>query len=262
MRAAGAAAWAAALPAGGEVALVPYVMAGFPSPAATAGCLLATQEGGAAAVELGLPFSDPLADGPTIQRAGQVALEQGMTVARALGMVGEARRAGLVIPVATMTYLNPILQYGPERYCGAAAAAGVDGLLVPDLPVDEAGPVAAAAAAAGLGYVTMVAPTSTPERIAAAAALATGFVYCVARVGVTGARASVPPEALDLLQRVGAVTRLPRVLGFGLSRREHVSGLRGLAEGAVVASALLDRIGTAPDPVSATRAAVAELAGR
>ncbi len=262
MTAAGADRWRAALPAGGPVALVPYVMAGYPSPAATAACLLAAEAGGAGGVELGIPFSDPLADGPTIQLAGQLALRQGTTVATALAAVREARAGGLTIPLAVMSYLNPVLQYGAERFCQDAARSGVDGLLVPDLPADEAGEVAGAAAAAGLAYVAMVAPTSTAERIAGAVARATGFVYCVARVGTTGARDEVAPEALALLERVGRATGLPRVLGFGLSRRDHVTGLRGRAEGAVVASALLDRVAVAPDPVRAVREVVAELAGR
>ena len=250
-----------ALTASAEVAVIPYVMAGYPSQAATAACLRAAQEGGAAAVELGLPFSDPLADGPTIQHAAQVALAAGMTVARGLAAVTDARARGLVIPVVVMTYLNPVLQRGPARFCQAAAAAGVDGLVVPDLPADEADPLAAAAAAAGLGYVAMVAPTSTPPRVAAAVARATAFVYCVARIGVTGAREQVPDEALALLDRVGRVTRLPRALGFGLSRREHVLALRGHAEAAVVASALLDQMAGAGDPAAVMRAGVAALCG-
>ncbi len=259
----GAARLRAALPAGGEVALLPYVMAGFPSPSATVPCLLAAQAGGAAALELGIPFSDPLADGPTIQRAGQAALRQGMTQAAALASVAEARRSGLTVPVAVMTYLNPVLQRGVDRFCREAAAAGVDAVLVPDLPADEAQDLAGAAAARGLGFVAMVAPTSTPERIAAAARLATGFVYCVAQVGVTGARDIVPPSAVELHDRVGRVTTVPRALGFGLSRRAHVVALRGHAEGAVVASALLDRLGSgADDPAELMRRAVAELCGR
>jgi len=249
----------AALAAGPAIAVVPYLMAGYPAVEATVPCLLGAAAGGAAVLELGFPFSDPLADGPTVQHAGQVALAQGMGVARALDQLRAARAAGLTVPVVTMTYLNPIWQYGLERYCQDAAAAGADGLLIPDLPADEAGPAAAAATAAGLGFVAMVAPTSTPARIAAAAARATAFLYCVARTGVTGAGHGVPPEALALLERVRAASPLPRALGFGLGHRAQLAALRGRAEAAVVGSALLEVLADAPDPGAAAERFVRQL---
>jgi tryptophan synthase alpha chain len=242
----------AARGAGERPGIIPYVMAGFPGPGDTAPLLLAYERAGSLAAEVGIPFSDPLADGPTIQSTGWRALEQGMTPARAIAQVAEARAAGLTIPVAAMTYINPVLAMGVEAFAAACAAAGIDGVIVPDLPVDEAAGLAASLGAHGLAHIPLVAPTTPTSRVARVAATAAGFVYCVSVTGTTGARDRVSPAALDLLARVRSVTDLPRALGFGISRPEHVEALTGHCEAVVVASALLDAIGTGGDDPGAT----------
>ena len=222
--------------------VVPYLTAGFPTKADTARLLLACQRGGCLAVEVGIPFSDPLADGPTIQRTGSIALKQGMTPTLALSQVAEARAAGLTVPVAAMTYVNPVLAMGLERWCAACADAGVDGVIVPDLPAEEAGSLSEALAGHGLAHIPLVAPTTPTERLARVAATAAGFIYCVSVTGTTGARERLGDAALDLLSRVRSVSGLPRALGFGISRPEHMTALTGRCEAAVVGSALLDTI--------------------
>jgi len=242
--------------------LVPYVTAGFPGRDDTAGLLLAAQRCGCLGVEVGIPFSDPLADGPTIQRTSQRSLRNGMTVELAFDQVTAARTAGLELPVAYMTYVNPVLSYGLERFCADAAASGADAVIVPDLPAGESGELRAAADASGLSLILLVAPTTTPQRLRTACSLATGFVYCVSVTGTTGARTHISQEAIDLLMRVRAVTTMPRALGFGLSRHEHIRALRGRAEAAVVGAALIDRVGGAPGaPVAAAERFLAEMLG-
>ena len=240
------AAFAARSP-GAPPGLIPYVTAGYPRLESTADLLLAAQRVGCVAAEVGIPFSDPLADGPTIQRAGQVALGNGMTLTRALGHVREARQRGLTIPIAVMTYINPVLSFGVDQMALTAASAGVDGVILPDLPLDEAADVRASMHAAGVAVIPLVAPTTTPERLARICATAAGFVYCVGVTGVTGARQAMAADAIALLDSVRRCTHLPRALGFGLSTPAHLSALRGHAEAAVVGSALLDRIAADPE---------------
>ena len=237
----------AALGGGGDLKLVPYVMAGFPDRDRSVELGKRYLAAGAAALEVGIPFSDPLADGPVVQAAGQAALDQGITVRAALEVAGEIAREGA--PVVLMTYLNPVLAYGPARFGRDAAQAGVAGVIVPDLPVEEAGEVAAPLRAPGLDLVFLVAPTSSDERIAAAAHQSSGFVYCVTITGTTGARAELPQSLGELLRRVRAQTRLPVAAGFGISRPEHLRALRGRADAAVVASALLGEIQAGRDPL-------------
>ena len=222
--------------------LIPYVTAGFPRRDDTAALLAAAERAGCLAAEVGLPFSDPLADGPTIQRTSQRALENGMTVNRALDQVGAARAQGVALPLALMTYVNPVMSYGLERFAHDAAGAGADAIIVPDLPLEEAGQLRAAADSAGLALILLVAPTTPDARLAAACRHASGFVYCVSVTGTTGARTDISEEAMDLLRRVRNVSDLPRALGFGLSRHEHMLALRGHAEAAVVGSALLTAV--------------------
>ena len=222
--------------------LIPYVTAGFPDLDDTVALLRAAQRAGAMAAEVGIPFSDPLADGPTIQRAGWRALQNGMTLGRALEQVASARDSGVAIPLAVMTYINPVLAYGIERCARDARDAGVDGLIVPDLPADEDEDVRESVHAAGLVLIPLVAPTTPAERIERIAARAAGFVYCVSVTGVTGARDTVPPEAFVLLDAVRSVSPLPRALGFGLSRNAHMRALAGHAEAAIVGSAVIDAI--------------------
>jgi len=231
---------------GRPVALIAYLTAGFPEPEATPGLMQALVEGGADVIELGIPFSDPLADGATIQRASFRALEQGTTARRCLELVRDARGRGVVSPVVLMTYYNPILAYGQEGFVQDAARAGVDGLVAVDVPSEEAGELSAQSRAAGLAYVPLLAPTSTDERIALAVRLASGFVYCVSVTGVTGARRELPQELGAFLQRVRRQTELPLAVGFGLSQPEHLRALEGQADAAVVGSAVIDVIEATP----------------
>jgi tryptophan synthase alpha subunit len=240
---------------GGLPALIPYITAGFPGRDDTVAMLRAAQDAGCAAAEIGIPFSDPLADGPTIQRAGWQALRNGMTTGLAIEQAASAREAGVTMPLAFMTYVNPVLSHGLDIFCAEAAAAGVNGLIIPDLPADEAAAARTATAACDLALVPLVAPTTPDARLARACRDASGFIYCVSITGITGARANIADEAFDLLDRVGAITQLPRAIGFGLSRHEHLVALRGRCEAAVVGSALIDAISARPrDGVAAASA--------
>jgi tryptophan synthase alpha chain len=233
--------------------LIPYVTAGFPRLDDTPDLLRAVERAGCLAAEVGIPFTDPLADGPTIQRSSHHALSNGITVNRALDHIATARGAGVSLPLALMTYVNPVLSYGSARFCADAAAAGADALIVPDLPAGEAGELQAETERSGLALIFMVAPTTTEARLREACARGSGFIYCVGVTGITGARAHISQEAIELLARVGRFTDLPRALGFGLSRHEHLETLRGRAEAAVVASALIDAIAAdGGDPIGAT----------
>ncbi len=225
--------------------LIPYFTAGYPHLESVAGLLLAAQRAGCIAAEVGIPFSDPLADGPTIQRTGQVAIGNGMTLAIAVDQVRDARERGVTIPLAVMTYVNPVLSFGVEEFARSAAGAGVDGVILPDLPLDEAADMRATMHAAGVAVIPLVAPTTTPERLARICSTAAGFVYCVGVTGVTGARRDIADDALRLLDAVRLLTPVPRALGFGLSTHEHLTSLQGHVEAAVVGSALLDSIGAA-----------------
>jgi tryptophan synthase alpha chain len=233
---------------GGErrLALIAYLTVGYPRLDVTPSLVEAAVQSGADGIELGIPFSDPLADGRTIQAASQLALQGGMTVGRALKAAASAR-AKTDVPLLFMTYLNPILAFGLERFCRAASDAGVDGLIVPDLPPTESAELRRAADASQIDLVFFVAPTSSETGIEAACRAATGFIYCIAVTGVTGARAQLDPALLPLIGTVRRRTKLPIVVGFGISRREHLNALQGKADGVIVASALLDAIGRAPE---------------
>ncbi len=231
----------------GDLKLIPYVMAGFPDRAGSLELARRFAIAGAAAIEVGVPFSDPLADGPVIQAAGQRALDGGMTMRRALDLAGEVA-AATPAPVVLMTYLNPVLAYRPQRFAADAAAAGVAGVIIPDLPAEEADPVAGVLVEAGLDSVLLVAPTTDDERVAEICRKSTGFVYCVTLTGTTGARTELPATLGALLDRVRRRTRLPVAAGFGISRPEHISALRGHADAAVVASALVAEVMAGRDP--------------
>jgi len=230
----------------GRVAVIAYLTAGFPEPEAMPGLVRALVEGGADAIELGLPFSDPLADGATVQRASFQALQQGMTPARLLTLIRELRQGGVVIPLIVMTYYNPVLAYGEDAFLNDAATAGADGLIAVDVPPEEAEGLSASCRASGLDFIPLLAPTSTDDRVALAVRQASGFVYCVSVAGVTGARAELPPDLGAFLERVRRQTELPLAVGFGISRREHVESLRGRADAAIVGSAIVDSIEAAP----------------
>jgi tryptophan synthase alpha chain len=229
-----------------RLALIAYLTVGYPSADVTPSLVEAAAQSGADAIELGIPFSDPLADGRTIQAASQVALKGGMTVKRALEAAAAARKK-TDVPLLFMTYLNPILAYGLEGFCRAASAAGVDGLIVPDLPPAESAELRAAADASQVDLVFFVAPTSSEAGIEVACRAATGFVYCIAVTGVTGARDRLDQGVLPLIASVRRHTALPVVVGFGISKPEHLAALHDKADGVIVASALLDAIGKAPD---------------
>src|SRR5712692_7169778 len=235
-----------ALRAEGALKLEPYLMGGHPDArrSVEAGRRLASA--GAAAVEIGIPLNDPLADGPVIQRAGQVALAAGITTAGCLEVAEQVAREGR--PVVLMTYVNPVLAYDPRRFAADAAQAGVAGVIVPDLPPEEAEPIAGWLRAAGLDTVFLVAPTSPDERVAAICGESTGFVYCVTLTGITGARRELPPGLDGLLARVRGQTDLPVAAGFGISRAEHVRALRGKCDAAVVGSALVAELEAGRDP--------------
>ncbi len=243
----------------GEAALIPYLMAGYPSLEVTKELLYAIVAAGADLVELGIPFSDPLADGATLQRASHRALQGEVSLRRSLEMVASVRDH-VSVPLVLMSYYNPLLRFGEERFAREAAAAGVDGLIVPDLPVEEAGALNGLCRDAGISMVGMVAPTSPDERIEAIAREASGFIYCVALKGVTGARTSLTEGVDRLVGRVRRTTNLPAAVGFGISSPDQVRAVTSFADGVVVASALMDRIDREPHRASEVAAAfVAEL---
>lgn len=230
----------------GRVALVPYVTAGYPELDSTPELVRALADAGADAIELGLPFSDPMADGVSIQRSTFKALQNGVTPQLVLEAARKLRREGVVIPLIVMTYYNPILAYGQDSFVRDAVAAGIDGIIPVDVPPDEAQELAALCRAEGLDFIPLLAPTSTDERIALAVREASGFVYCVSVAGVTGAREALPEELGVFLQRVRRQTKLPLGVGFGISRPEHVEALRGKADAAIVGSAIVDVIEHSP----------------
>ncbi len=240
-----------ALKADGDLKLVGYIMAGHPTKKRSIDVGKRLAQSGIAALEIGIPHSDPLADGPVIQRAGQVALEHGMTVAGALEVAAAVAAEG--IPVVLMTYINPVLAFDPRKFAAQAAQAGVAGVIVPDLPIEEAEPVAGWLRAAGLDTVFMVAPTTPPARIDAICSHSSGFVYCVTVTGITGVRKELPEGIAELLAEVKKRTTLPVAAGFGISRQEHLKALRGKLDAAVVGSAIVDEIDRAGDGVSLVR---------
>jgi len=199
-------------------------------------------------IELGVPFSDPLADGPTIQHSTQVALENGITVKECLEMVRILRGQGVSQPLLLMGYYNPILAFGPERFVAQACQAGADGLIVPDLPLEEAAALEAACQQNGLALVYLVAPTTTDERLTLVTAHSSGFVYIVSLTGVTGARASLSASLEEFLRRVRRVTDKPLAVGFGISTPEQAARVGKLAEGVIIGSAVIDMAGKASDP--------------
>jgi len=230
----------------GRLALIAYLTVGHPRLDVTPELVRVAAASGADLIELGIPFSDPLADGRTIQAASQAALRGGVTVRKALEAAAAARALSDV-PMLFMTYLNPILAFGQEAFCRAAKQAGIDGLIVPDLPPAEATELRRHAQESGLELVFFVAPTSSPDGISAACSASTAFVYCIAVTGVTGARQSLDPAVLPLIESVRLKTSLPVVVGFGISLKVHLDALEGHADGAIIASALLDEISKAPE---------------
>ena len=238
-----------------QVVFMPYLTGGYPTPGETADLLQALVDGGAGAIEIGIPFSDPLADGPTIQRANTVALAAGASLRGILGAVAELRARGVGVPITLMGYLNPFLAYhaaGDPRAGGAlggvpalardAAAAGADGLIIVDLPPEESDDIRVALRAQGLALIYLLAPTSTPARIAAVAERASGFVYLVSVTGVTGARGALPTDLVDFVGRVRATVGLPLGVGFGISSPGQVASVGELCDAAIVGSAVITTV--------------------
>ncbi len=230
----------------GGPALVAYLTAGFPSPAVFAGDLQRVAAH-ADVVEIGVPFTDPMADGMTIQRASHAALAQGVSLRWILEQLG-ALAPRPAAPLLLMSYLNPLLAFGVERLPGAARAAGVAGFIVPDLPFEESAELKAALAAEGIALVQMVTPVTPPARLAKLCAEAQGFVYAVTMTGTTGKNVAVPDDVLAYLARVKAVARVPICAGFGIRSREQVARLGGAADGVVVGSALVEVLERRGDP--------------
>jgi tryptophan synthase alpha chain len=240
----------------GEMGLVAYITAGDPSLAASEKITLAAEEAGADVIELGVPFSDPVADGPTIQRASERALRAGATLAGVLDLVRKIRKQSDV-PLVLFSYYNPLLQMGIEKFARAAAEAGADGILATDLTLEESADYRAVMRAHNLDTIFLAAPTSTDARIEQIAKVSSGFLYLISRTGVTGAREALPEELPALIRRARKFTTLPIAVGFGISLPTHVTVLGGIADAAVVGSALVAEIERAQTP-DAAAAAVAE----
>lgn len=228
----------------GEIALIPYLTGGFPTLPEFARHLEAVAAAGADVIEVGIPFCDPIADGPTIQYSSQVALAAG---ARLPAIFETLKSVKVAQPLVFMSYLNPLLAYGLPRLLADMRTAGASGLIVADLPVDESDEVLAAARAAGVDLIFLAAPTSPDERLAAIAERASGFVYAVSRTGTTGVRTEIESGLDSLLSRLRATVRAPIAVGFGISTPAHVHGLRGRADGAIVGSRLVDAIRNGED---------------
>jgi len=234
----------------GEMGIVAYITAGDPSLDATLRFVLALAEAGADVIELGVPFSDPVADGPTIQRASERALHSGTTLAGVLSLVRRIRQKSQV-PLVLFSYFNPVLQMGLEKFAAEASSAGADGVLITDLTPEESVAYRGILSARGLDMIFLAAPTSTDERLKKIAACSSGFLYLISRTGVTGASDTLAEDLPALVRRVRAVTQLPLAIGFGISLPGHVSVLGGLADAAVVGSALVSEIEKSASPEAA-----------
>lgn len=229
------------LKARGEKALIPFITAGDPDLKTTRALALTMAAKGADLLELGIPFSDPLADGPTIQAASTRAVRKGVHLSEVLELAGKLRLE-TDIPIILMGYYNPILQYGLERTAQEAARLGVDGFIIPDLPPEEAGPWRRAAAKEGVAAIFLAAPTSGPERIQRMGHLTRGFLYYVSVTGITGARAQLPPDLVAALKEVRSLVSCPLAVGFGISTPEQVKWLAPYVDGVVVGSAIVQRV--------------------
>lgn len=225
----------------GEKALIAYIMAGDPSLQDTEQLVLGLERSGADVIELGVPFSDPIADGPVIQQAAERALRSGTSLRRILTMVAGLRRQ-TQIPLVLMTYYNTIHAYGEQGFCRDAAQAGVDGLIVPDMPMEESGPLKDRAEEAGLDLIFLLAPTSTPARRAAVAKASKGFIYYVSLTGITGAKLTDLGNVEDNVKRIRKVTRVPISVGFGVATPEDAARIAAVADGVIVGSAIIKQI--------------------
>mgnify|MGYP001032707168 FL=1 len=254
----------AAIKRQGRTGLIVFLTAGFPDKQATLELVPALVAAGADAIELGVPFSDPLAEGPVIQQSSFLALQQEITLADCMDMVEELREQVPDTPLVLMGYYNPIYSFGLQKFAERAEESGVDGLIAVDLPHSEAAPLAAQCAAHGIHMIPLLAPTSTDESIRESCVDAGGFIYCISLTGVTGTRDEVSVRGIELLERVRPHTSLPLAVGFGISQREHVETVCRDAEAAVVGSALVRVMLESPREELVDRASklVARLAGR
>jgi tryptophan synthase alpha chain len=231
----------------GRPALLPFVTAGYPTMATCEAMIRAMADAGADGFEIGIPFSDPIADGPTVQHTSQVALANGTTLTDCIALVARLRGSGIDVPFMLMGYFNPVIKYGIERYVEDCATAGVDGFIIPDLPIEESDRVLALCREHGRDLIFMVAPTSTERRLELVGERGSGFVYCVSVKGVTGARESVAEGLGDYLDNLRRYIDLPLIVGFGISTPEHVREVGEHADGAIVASAMINYLNTLPE---------------
>jgi len=226
----------------GRPLVVPFITAGYPTATATVPIVTALAAAGADMIEIGMPFSDPLADGPTIQHSSEIALRNGMTVRKTLESVRQIRASGTDAPLILMGYCNPLYAYGVDAFLEAAAQAGVDGLIIADMPPDEADEFLAGCKDVGVSLTFLVAPNAPDDRVRKVDAASTHFSYCVTVTGVTGARSDVEGRTVDFLQRMRRLATKPFVVGFGIKKPEHVAALGPHADGVVVGSAIIDAI--------------------
>lgn len=243
-------------------ALITYLTAGYPDLGQSPALFAALQAGGADVIEMGVPFSDPVADGSTIQGASQVALEAGMTPRRCLDLLSRIRAQGVRLPVVLMGYYNPILSYGLERYVADCAQVGADGLIVPDLPPEEAQPLRDACLARGLALIFLAAPTTAEARLAEIARATQGFLYVVSRLGTTGASLALDEELVERLALARHLAHTPVAVGFGISRPEEAQALAPHADGVIVGSAVVRRAAQGPESLTAYVSALRTGLGR
>ena len=236
---------------------MPYFPIGYPSLETSLDVIEALAKNGADLIEVGLSFSDPLADGPVIQKATQVALEKGITIKKSLGAVAELRKRGVTVPLVMMGYYNPILAFGLNKFLEQSRLAGVDGFIIPDLPPEEAGDFRQAgtptSTRAGLPLISMLAPTTPPDRMEMISRQAQGFIYLVSVAGVTGARNDIPAGLQELVARVRQHTSLPVCVGFGIGTPQQAKAVGAMADGVIVGSACVRSIGESTSPVNAAK---------
>lgn len=232
----------------GEMGIIPYLTVGFPSIEDTMNMVPALAEGGADIIELGVPYSDPLADGTTIQRSSFQALLNGVNLKKCLDVCKNLRLNGLTTPLVLMGYYNPILRFGLKEFALSCKENGVDGIIVPDLPFEESSPLKKECQENEISFIPLLAPTSTDIRIEKTCQNADGFIYCVSLTGVTGARQEMGSSVPEFINRVKKHAKVPIAIGFGISQRQHVESLSTIANAAVVGSALIDTIEKTPTP--------------
>lgn len=228
---------------------IPFIVAGDPTPEATVELALALEQSGATAIELGIPYSDPLADGPTIQNAAKRALSHKVTLESAMRLIPVMRKRGLKIPIIIFTYYNPVLQLGMDRFFALTGETGADGLLIPDLPFEESEALRLRCKKEGVAYISLVAPTSK-QRIEKIASHAEGFLYCVSSLGVTGVRHTFDDKIYAFINEVKKYTNVPVAVGFGISSREQIIHLKEYCDGVVIGSALVKKIEELKDQLS------------